>query len=213
MKPRDALLSSVLLSSMEGFTLVRPSCLDLPKNMRKSRCCVVSASKRETLEQARVRRGERKGYYIRPASAFERGGGFFIPGLEGWRLRFAISSIILLLLAAERSMVIEGDTQQLLSEAIAATAAISLIIRTALETAKKDFEIPSDLPSTVNKFHAPERNSYFSRLLEPCVLEDHMWTANAFLDLTSSKAVSAFLSLARSFITTIPDFNYDYRYF
>ena len=213
MKPRDALLSSVLLSSMEGFTLLHPSCLGLPKNVRKSRCCVVSASKRETLEQARVRRGERKGYYIRPASAFERGGGFFIPGLEGWRLRFAISSIILLLLAAERSIVIEGDTQQLLSEAIAATAAISLIIRTALETARKDFQVSSDSPSSADVFHAPERNSYFSRLIEPGVLEDRMWTANAFLDLTSSKAVSALLSLAQSFITAIPDSNFNFRHF
>ena len=30
-----------------------------------------------------------KGFYIRPSAAIERGGGFFVPGLEGTKLRVA----------------------------------------------------------------------------------------------------------------------------
>ena len=31
-----------------------------------------------------------KGFYIRPSAAIERGGGFFVPGLEGTKLRVAL---------------------------------------------------------------------------------------------------------------------------
>eukprot|EP01036_Dinobryon_divergens_P025530 gene25530-34087_t len=40
-----------------------------------------------------------KGYYVRPSRAIEKGGGFFVPGLEGDRIRI-ISALLLLLLCA-----------------------------------------------------------------------------------------------------------------
>ena len=38
-----------------------------------------------------------KGFYIRPSAAIERGGGFFIPGLEGAKLRIALGGGLLVL--------------------------------------------------------------------------------------------------------------------
>ena len=56
----------------------------------------------ETAEEAAKRRGEKRGFYIRPSAALERGGGFFIPGLEGSKLRFAIAFVLLGLLTLNR---------------------------------------------------------------------------------------------------------------
>eukprot|EP00981_Chlorochromonas_danica_P000266 scaffold61_cov180-Ochromonas_danica.AAC.18 len=44
------------------------------------------------------RHGGRRGYYVRPSAAIERGGGFFVPGLEGDKIRLASALLLLLLL-------------------------------------------------------------------------------------------------------------------
>ena len=41
-------------------------------------------------------------YYKRPSAALERGGGFFVPGLEGYKLRAAMGTLVLTLLALNR---------------------------------------------------------------------------------------------------------------
>ena len=35
------------------------------------------------------------GYYVRPSAALERGGGFYVPGLEGDRLRLLVAVVLL----------------------------------------------------------------------------------------------------------------------
>jgi hypothetical protein len=49
-----------------------------------------------------------KGYYVRPSRAIEKGGGFFVPGLEGERIRI-ISAVFLLLLYAINSFGADTD--------------------------------------------------------------------------------------------------------
>ena len=39
-------------------------------------------------------RGKGSGYYVRPSAALERGGGFYVPGLEGYRLRLLVAAVL-----------------------------------------------------------------------------------------------------------------------
>ncbi|KAH8049807.1 D-arabinose 1-dehydrogenase [Aureococcus anophagefferens] len=48
-----------------------------------------------------------KGFYIRPSAAIERGGGFFVPGLEGTKLRVALGGGLVGLVAL--SVALGGD--------------------------------------------------------------------------------------------------------
>ena len=60
---------------------------------------------RETAEEAALRRGGgrgTKGLYVRPSKALEVGGGFYVPGLEGYRLRVAIVGLVFTLLTLNR---------------------------------------------------------------------------------------------------------------
>jgi hypothetical protein len=41
-------------------------------------------------------KASKKGIYIRPSAAIERGSGFFIPGLEGYKVRILVGSIVML---------------------------------------------------------------------------------------------------------------------
>jgi len=65
--------------------------------------------------------------YKRPSIAIEKGGGFYIPGLEGPRLRLAVSALALCLLAANHSSrQLALNQSALVSEALAITAACTL---------------------------------------------------------------------------------------
>lgn len=59
-----------------------------------------------------------KGYYRRPSKAIERGGGFFVPGLEGEKIRVFSASILFILFAINRLGVLPAliPTQQIVSE-------------------------------------------------------------------------------------------------
>ena len=67
---------------------------------RRCRRGARAAPRAEPPGGAGAERGKQaKGFYLRPSAAVERGGGFFIPGLEGFRVRVAIAVVTLALLA------------------------------------------------------------------------------------------------------------------
>lgn len=106
--------------------------LKAPLNEVSTRCThLMHATPKETQSEAIARRGERKGFYIRPSAAIEKGGGFFIPGFEGWKLRGLIASVLVFLLFSNRAGGYDPTPYQLVSEAIASTAVVSLIVQTA----------------------------------------------------------------------------------
>lgn len=69
-----------------------------------------------------------KGFYIRPSAAIERGGGFFIPGLEGPKLRIAVSGLVVALVTANHATAPSGGPAIVFSELLAVAAAILLAL-------------------------------------------------------------------------------------
>ena len=55
------------------------------------------------------------GYYARPSAAVEQGGAFYVPGLEGFKLRIAVALLLLATLVANRLL---SPTQPLSSQLI-----------------------------------------------------------------------------------------------
>ena len=51
-----------------------------------------------------------KGVYVRPSGAIERGSGFFVPGLEGSRVRVVVGSVLLLLTAINHIILSSGSS-------------------------------------------------------------------------------------------------------
>lgn len=118
-------------SSLKGFRVGKPKI--------QSGLVILRA---ESPEQAAKRRGERRGFYMRPSAAIEKGGGFFIPGLEGERLRVFVSLAVLGLLALNRFPGYDAAVSQLVSESIGALAATALLIQAT--SAFNFVEDPSD---------------------------------------------------------------------
>jgi hypothetical protein len=63
------------------------------------------------------RQGGRKGFYVRPSKALETGGGFYVPGVEGSRLRLglAVASVVLLFVNRAISQGAEPEFSQVAS--------------------------------------------------------------------------------------------------
>ena len=77
----------------------------------------------------------RNSFYVRPSKAIERGGGFYVPGLEGYRLRLFISLLIMFLMAANR-LLLPGYhplESQILSEGITLTSAFALLLSALMD--------------------------------------------------------------------------------
>jgi hypothetical protein len=76
-----------------------------------------------------------RGIYSRPSAAIERGSGFFIPGLEGSRIRFFFGITVLLADAASHFLAAgkPGDVGQLVSESLAAFYGALLLLQGSIE--------------------------------------------------------------------------------
>lgn len=82
-----------------------------------------------------------KGYYTRPSRAIEKGGGFYIPGLEDQKIRWLSGLLIIIVTILNHLGVEDQYLQQTVSEFIGVTMAIYLIALT----------IPSSNSSDQNK--------------------------------------------------------------
>lgn len=75
-------------------------------------------------------------FYRRPAKALERGGGFYVPGLEGDRLRIAVASLASVAIVANHLTSTQPvAAPQQTSEAIGAFFAVYTLVQAAVERA------------------------------------------------------------------------------
>lgn len=86
--------------------------------------------KKNTSPSARER-----GIYARPSAAIEKGSGFFIPGLEGSRIRFIFGITVLLADAANHALFGSrpGDWGQSVAESVAAFYGALLLLQGSIE--------------------------------------------------------------------------------
>ena len=151
-----------------------------------TRRSLLAMAPKETPSEAIARRGERKGFYVRPSAAIEKGGGFFIPGLEGWKLRGLISTVVGVLLLLNRSGGYEPTPSQLVSEGIAATAAILLVFQTFTQLLWPGDGLESSSVSDEGATSTVRRRA-FAR--PGASYDSAMWAANALLDTSKGSVV------------------------
>jgi hypothetical protein len=125
-----------------------------------------------------------KGVYSRPSAAIERGSGFFIPGLEGPKVRLLFGMVVLALTAVNRFL--NPNTTGFLTEALAIGYAILLLLQAAIEFGKeeKGFVVSLDRPNddgsreTMTQRWQTDNSALESRK------EQVEWSAASFVALT-----------------------------
>ena len=72
-----------------------------------------------------------KGYYRRPSRAIEKGGGFFVPGLEGERIRLITAVALVLMFAVNRAGQVSAmqSPSQIVSEVTGLVMALILFLQ------------------------------------------------------------------------------------
>eukprot|EP00550_Attheya_septentrionalis_P011203 CAMPEP_0198306238 /NCGR_PEP_ID=MMETSP1449-20131203/58317_1 /TAXON_ID=420275 /ORGANISM="Attheya septentrionalis, Strain CCMP2084" /LENGTH=385 /DNA_ID=CAMNT_0044008787 /DNA_START=9 /DNA_END=1163 /DNA_ORIENTATION=+ len=95
-------------------------------------------SRRERVVCEAENNQRKKGVYARPSAAIERGSGFFVPGLEGSRVRLLFGVLVLILTYANQSTASSSSENTLLVSHVMATFyGILLLVQGSVEWAKE----------------------------------------------------------------------------
>lgn len=93
-----------------------------------------------------------RGIYSRPSAAIERGSGFFIPGLEGPKIRLFFGLTVLLVDAASHVLAesMPGDVGQVVAESVAAFYGALLLLQGTIEMGaargfSREIGVPTDM--------------------------------------------------------------------
>ncbi|CEM23848.1 unnamed protein product [Vitrella brassicaformis CCMP3155] len=132
-----------------------------------------------------------KGFYVRPSKALEVGGGFFVPGLEGWRLPVAGGLFFAVCLAVNHLASLEVAIGQTITEAIGAIAVLTLILqglfRRQLDMAAKSGELFADVLERQRVAFVDEQ---FERdYVESDAFESVGWMVETLLNIMGATAV------------------------
>ena len=132
-----------------------------------------------------------KGYYRRPSRAIEKGGGFYVPGLEGERIRVITAAALVLMYIANRAGQRVATLPQIISELTGISVAILLFAQGA-----------------VDAFAGPDRTSNTQDNWQGAAA-----SAAAFLSVSQSSLAPGSTrgivveTLARSLVQTCPESN------
>jgi Cofactor assembly of complex C subunit B, CCB2/CCB4 len=108
-----------------GFQMTSTHSNEVNNRISKSQSSSLSMSTESDMEGKRGM----KGYYRRPSRAIEKGGGFFVPGLEGEKIRVVSAAAIILMIASNRAGVQDATVSQITSEVIGIVMALILFLQ------------------------------------------------------------------------------------
>jgi len=139
---------------------------------RVSTCCYAEKS------------GKSKGVYVRPSGAIERGSGFFVPGLEGPRVRVLFGTVLLGLTALNHILV--GASSLSLEEIIAIGFSFLVLFQAAIEFGKEELIVEDGAKSSGKSLLQKDLIQQWNTLDELSADEKEkiQWAAASYLSVT-----------------------------
>uniref|UniRef100_A0A0G4FI24 Uncharacterized protein n=1 Tax=Chromera velia CCMP2878 TaxID=1169474 RepID=A0A0G4FI24_9ALVE len=141
----------------------------------------------------RARTRNMRGFLVRPAAAVEQGGGFFIPGLEGWRLNVAFPLGIFLLATVNHVTSLDYPDGQLISEAVVSLAGLALILQglAVREEEERERQRLDDMSVTQRVLFSPMEEGDSPSLSDSVKDRDKLeWAADALTSIYPGVAVT-----------------------
>ena len=132
----------------------------------------------------------KSGYYKRPSAALEQGGAFYVPGLEGSRLRVAAASVLSVGLVLNR-VLSQGEPvgSQLVSEVLGAIGCAIIFVQAA-QQAQVEKELERDALRAAFASRMSELQEVGGALKEDAPRAARArWAAGALLRVTPARAV------------------------
>ena len=143
-----------------------------------------------TLAAADKPNKKQTGVYSRPSAAIERGSGFFVPGLEGPKVRLMVGLVLLSLVVVNSTFdnSIDSSNNNIFSTVISAAFASLVLFQAAVE-----FQKESVVVATTQSSGQPDeqRGTLFSQRWSIAAMDKAWknrveWAASSFLSLTAA---------------------------
>ena len=138
--------------------------------------------------------GRKDGVYVRPSGAIERGSGFFVPGLEGSRVR-VVAGLVLLVATALNHVAIHNNSNSNTNtflEGVAVVYSLLLLLQAAVEEQLETRRSSLSPARTASSSPAPKQLYYQQQWLIPVPATDQgqawksrvEWASQTVLSLT-----------------------------
>lgn len=137
--------------------------------------------------QGPPRSNERPGFYQRPSAALEKGGAFFVPGLQGGRARLAAAGVICAGFALNRVTGPGGDPTQLVSEVLGVISC-GVVFAQAFAQSRLEQQADNEALSAAITSRLKEEQTLDGSVSAETA-ERATWAAGALLRLTPAQAV------------------------
>ncbi|CAJ1945121.1 unnamed protein product [Cylindrotheca closterium] len=156
---------------------------------RRSR--IVSGGTRLYAEEEK--RKKSKGVYVRPSGAIEKGSGFFVPGLEGPKVRVVFGSVLLILTAINHITSPTPFGNLSFEEVVAILYSLLVLFQAAIEFGKEDLIIEGSSTSSASKTTSSTTSNTDEKLLQKWATFSNInddekskiqWAAASYLSVT-----------------------------
>jgi hypothetical protein len=132
-----------------------------------------------------------KGVYVRPSGAIERGSGFFVPGLEGPRVRLLFGGVLLLLTGLNHVLAMSNQGLSL-EESVTIFYSLLVLFQAAIEFGKEELIVEGMSASASSKNseaskNAPQQQALVQQWSQPLaegVQSRVQWVAASYLSVT-----------------------------
>eukprot|EP00980_Cylindrotheca_fusiformis_P001267 scaffold332_cov117-Cylindrotheca_fusiformis.AAC.27 len=129
----------------------------------------------------------RQGVYVRPSGAIERGSGFFVPGLEGPRVRLVVGLVLLLLTGVNR--ITSPSTGFSFEEIVAIFYSLLVLLQAVIEFGKEELIVEGSSSPTATAAGTNKQEEWIQQWTTALTMDDEykskvQWAATSYLSVT-----------------------------
>jgi hypothetical protein len=148
----------------------------------------------ENKTERKTKKKKPSGVYVRPSGAIERGSGFFVPGLEGSRVRLVIGTVLLGLTSFNHVLLQRGNTLSngskgdpfSFQETLAIGYSLLILFQSAIEFVKERRQLQGDRSSSSSSRISSSQDMLYSN--SPALKQE--WTTIATNTTATEKDLS-----------------------
>lgn len=190
--PRRSLISLVALAlCSRGHCFRASSCRSPGRSTRRTVSHRTQARPGEAegdVDDASAKRTKATGVYARPSAAIERGSGFFVPGLEGPKVRLVFGIILLSSTFVNHILPNQSSAGNTLSEGLAGFYSLFVLLQAAIEFTKEEkgkIVVGGQGGDVVAENVASYKQQWSGCAMDDTAWRDKVqWAASSYLSLT-----------------------------
>jgi hypothetical protein len=162
------------------------SSFSLPFAAQKT-SALIQKSRSTTALFAKKKSSKSSGVYVRPSGAIERGSGFFIPGLEGPRVRLVVGSVLLLLTGVNHFTSLRLANTLSFEETVAIFYSLLVLFQAVIEFGKEELIVEGGSSiSPVDRDRDLVQTWATSNTMDEAFKSKVQWAAASYLSVTSA---------------------------